>query len=97
LHYAYPHKFPLEIIEVMKRQPKICNYLDMPLQHISDPVLHRMRRQITSEETKELVSKIREIHPEIRLRTTFLVGFPEKQRKIIKLYASLLKKHSLTG
>jgi ribosomal protein S12 methylthiotransferase len=76
LHYAYPHKFPLEVIEVMKRQPKICNYLDMPLQHISDPVLHRMRRQITSEETKELVSKIRDIHPEIRLRTTFLVGFP---------------------
>jgi len=76
LHYAYPHKFPLEVIEVMKRQPKICNYLDMPLQHISDPVLHRMRRQITSEETKELVSKIRNMHPEIRLRTTFLVGFP---------------------
>jgi len=76
LHYAYPHKFPLEVIEVMKRQPKICNYLDMPLRHISDPVLHRMRRQITSEETKELVSKIRNMHPEIRLRTTFLVGFP---------------------
>ena len=76
LHYAYPHKFPLEVIEVMKRQPKICNYLDMPLQHISDPVLHRMRRQITSEETKELVNKIRNMHPEIRLRTTFLVGFP---------------------
>jgi ribosomal protein S12 methylthiotransferase len=76
LHYAYPHKFPLEIIEVMKRQPKICNYLDMPLQHISDPVLQRMRRQITSAETKELVSKIRAIHPDIRLRTTFLVGFP---------------------
>src|SRR6188508_94632 len=68
LHYAYPHKFPLEVIEVMKRQPKICNYLDMPLQHISDPVLHRMRRQITSEETKELVNKIRNMHPEIRLR-----------------------------
>ncbi len=76
LHYAYPHKFPLEVIEVMKRQPKICNYLDMPLQHISDPVLQRMRRQITSEETKELVRRIREIHPDIRLRTTFLVGFP---------------------
>jgi ribosomal protein S12 methylthiotransferase len=76
LHYAYPHKFPLEVIEVMKRQSKICNYLDMPLQHISDPVLNRMRRQITAEETKELVRKIREIHPEIRLRTTFLVGFP---------------------
>ena len=76
LHYAYPHKFPLEIIEVMKRQPKICNYLDMPLQHFSDPVLHRMRRQITSDETRALINKIREIHPDIRLRTTFLVGFP---------------------
>lgn len=76
LHYAYPHKFPLEVIEVMKTHPKICNYLDMPLQHFSDPVLQRMRRQITSAETKELIQKIREVHPEIRLRTTFLVGFP---------------------
>lgn len=76
LHYAYPHKFPMDVIEVMKAQPKICNYLDMPLQHISDPVLHRMRRQITSEETKQLIQNIRSIHPEIRLRTTFLVGFP---------------------
>ncbi len=76
LHYAYPHKFPLDVIEVMKAQPKICNYLDMPLQHFSDPVLHRMRRQITSAETMELIEKIREIHPDIRLRTTFLVGFP---------------------
>lgn len=76
LHYAYPHKFPLEIIEVMKKHPKICNYLDMPLQHISDPVLKRMRRQITSSETSELIQNIRSIHPDIRLRTTFLVGFP---------------------
>jgi ribosomal protein S12 methylthiotransferase len=76
LHYAYPHKFPLEVIEVMKAHPQICNYLDMPLQHFSDPVLQRMRRQITSADTKELIQKIREIHPEIRLRTTFLVGFP---------------------
>lgn len=76
LHYAYPHKFPLEVIEVMKRQPKVCDYLDMPLQHISDPVLQRMRRQITSEETKQLISQIRAIQPGIRLRTTFLVGFP---------------------
>ena len=76
LHYAYPHKFPIEIIEVMKELPQVCNYLDMPLQHISDPVLHRMRRQITSEETIALIHTIREIHPGIRLRTTFLVGFP---------------------
>ncbi len=76
LHYAYPHKFPLEVIEVMKAQPKICNYLDMPLQHHSDPVLKAMRRQITAEETGELIRQIRAIHPDIRLRTTFLVGFP---------------------
>lgn len=76
LHYAYPHKFPMDIIDVMKSQPKICNYLDMPLQHISDPVLKNMRRQITGEETKTLIQKIRAAHPDIRIRTTFLVGFP---------------------
>ena len=76
LHYAYPHKFPLEVIHLMKSNPKICDYLDMPLQHFSNPVLQRMRRQITSEETRDLIRTIREIHPEIRLRTTFLVGFP---------------------
>ncbi|HUR30997.1 MAG TPA: 30S ribosomal protein S12 methylthiotransferase RimO, partial [Saprospiraceae bacterium] len=76
LHYAYPHKFPLEIIEVMKQHHQICNYLDMPLQHISDPVLKRMRRQITANETRELIHNIRELNPDIRLRTTFLVGFP---------------------
>lgn len=76
LHYAYPHKFPLDVIEVMKAQPKICNYLDMPLQHISDPVLHRMRRQITTDETRSLIQTIRQMHPDIRIRTTFLVGFP---------------------
>ncbi|MEO5906434.1 MAG: MiaB/RimO family radical SAM methylthiotransferase, partial [Saprospiraceae bacterium] len=76
LHYAYPHKFPLEVIEVMKAQPKICNYLDMPLQHFSDPVLKTMRRQITAEETRNLIAEIRNIHPDIRIRTTFLVGFP---------------------
>ena len=81
LHYAYPHKFPLEVIHVMKKHPQICNYLDMPLQHFSDPVLQRMRRQITAVETKELVSKIREIHPDIRLRTTFLVGFPGETKQ----------------
>ncbi len=76
LHYAYPHKFPLEVIEVMKAQPKICNYLDMPLQHFSDPVLKAMRRQITAEETRNLIAEIRNVHPDIRIRTTFLVGFP---------------------
>lgn len=76
LHYAYPSGFPLEIIQVMKDEPKICNYLDLPLQHISDPVLKSMRRQISKEETTHLINNIRNIHPDIHLRTTFLVGYP---------------------
>lgn len=76
LHYAYPSKFPLEILDVMRDQPKICNYLDIPLQHYSDPVLSRMKRQITSSETKELIEAIRSKVPGIALRTTMLVGFP---------------------
>ncbi len=76
LHYAYPSKFPLEILDVMAERPEICNYLDMPLQHASDPVLELMRRQITRAETTELMAKIREKVPGIALRTTFLVGHP---------------------
>ncbi len=76
LHYAYPSKFPLEVLDVMRERPQICNYLDMPLQHHSDPVLKRMRRQITSAETLDLLGAIREKVPGIALRTTFLVGFP---------------------
>jgi len=76
LHYAYPSKFPLEILDVMAAQKKVCNYLDMPLQHASDRVLDLMRRQITRAETEELIAKIREKVPGIAIRTTFLVGHP---------------------
>lgn len=76
LHYAYPSKFPVEIFEVMARQPKICNYLDIPLQHASNPVLKRMRRQVTREEMVELIETARKIVPDIAIRTTFLVGYP---------------------
>jgi ribosomal protein S12 methylthiotransferase len=76
LHYAYPSKFPLEILDVMRDQPKICNYLDIPLQHASDPVLELMRRQITRSETEDLMAAIREKVPGIAIRTTFLVGHP---------------------
>jgi ribosomal protein S12 methylthiotransferase len=76
LHYAYPSKFPLEIIETMASEPKICNYLDIPLQHADDAVLARMRRQITREETRLLIQNIRSIIPDITMRTTFLVGYP---------------------
>ncbi|MBL7828407.1 MAG: 30S ribosomal protein S12 methylthiotransferase RimO, partial [Saprospiraceae bacterium] len=76
LHYAYPSKFPLEILDVMAERKEICNYLDIPLQHAADSVLEAMRRQITRAETEELMAKIREKVPDIALRTTFLVGHP---------------------
>lgn len=76
LHYAYPSKFPMEILPVMRERANICNYLDIPLQHASDNVLKRMRRQITRQETEELINKIREEVPGIAIRTTMLVGFP---------------------
>lgn len=76
LHYAYPSKFPLEILDVMAEEPKICKYLDIPLQHADDAVLTRMRRQIDRKETEELVRTIRRQVPGIAIRTTFLVGFP---------------------
>lgn len=76
LHYAYPSKFPLEILDAMVARPNICNYLDMPLQHASDKVLELMRRQITRAETVELLDAIRAKVPGIAIRTTFLVGHP---------------------
>lgn len=76
LHYAYPSKFPMEIFDAMKKHPNVCNYLDMPLQHASDSVLERMRRQITQKETRALVNEARERIPGIAIRTTLLVGFP---------------------
>ncbi|MCB9278280.1 MAG: 30S ribosomal protein S12 methylthiotransferase RimO [Lewinellaceae bacterium] len=76
LHYAYPSKFPPEILDVMAQRPEICNYLDMPLQHAADGVLDRMRRQITRAETEELIRTIRQKVPGLGLRTTMLVGFP---------------------
>lgn len=76
LHYAYPSKFPLEILDVMAERKEICNYLDIPLQHASDNMLERMRRQITYAETVELLDQIRAKVPGIAMRTTFLVGHP---------------------
>ena len=76
LHYAYPSKFPLEIFDAMKTHDNVCNYIDLPLQHASNSVLERMRRQITREETEALIKTAREKIPNIALRTTMLVGFP---------------------
>ncbi|MBN1767250.1 MAG: 30S ribosomal protein S12 methylthiotransferase RimO [Prolixibacteraceae bacterium] len=76
LHYAYPAGFPLELLDEMAQNPKLCKYLDIPLQHISTPVLKNMRRNITEEETRQLVREIRRRVPGIALRTTFMVGHP---------------------
>jgi ribosomal protein S12 methylthiotransferase len=81
LHYAYPSKFPLDIIDVMKEEPKICNYLDMPLQHASDKMLKAMKRQITQQEMKDLIGEIRSRIPGICLRTTLIAGFPGETKE----------------
>ncbi len=80
LHYAYPHKFPLDILDVMRERENICNYLDMPLQHISDPMLKAMKRQITRKEIVDLIGNVREIVPGICIRTTLIAGFPGETR-----------------
>jgi ribosomal protein S12 methylthiotransferase len=76
LHYAYPSKFPMEILDVMRERENICNYLDMPLQHAANNMLKAMKRQITREEMEDLTAAIREKVPGICLRTTLIAGFP---------------------
>ncbi|MCM5528372.1 30S ribosomal protein S12 methylthiotransferase RimO [Parasegetibacter sp. NRK P23] len=93
LHYAYPHKFPLEILDVMKERPNICNYLDMPLQHASDNMLKAMKRQITQRDMEELIDQIRTKIPDICLRTTLITGFPGETRQDVEDVKSFLEKH----
>ncbi|MDE5774085.1 MAG: MiaB/RimO family radical SAM methylthiotransferase, partial [Muribaculaceae bacterium] len=76
LHYAYPADFPKDILRVMRERRNVCNYLDIALQHIADPVLSNMRRNISSSETIELLDEIRREVPGIKIRTTLMVGFP---------------------
>jgi ribosomal protein S12 methylthiotransferase len=76
LHYAFPTGFPTDVLEVMNREPKICNYLDIPLQHISDRILKSMKRGTTKEKTTQLLQEFREKVPGIAIRTTLIVGYP---------------------
>lgn len=86
LHYAYPADFPIDLLEVMAKRPNVCKYLDIALQHISDKVLTNMRRHITKEETLELLGKIREKVPGIKIRTTLMTGFPgEGEEEFLEL------------
>ena len=94
LHYAYPSKFPIEIIDVMKERDNICNYLDMPLQHAANNMLRAMKRQITREEMEATIGEIRNKIPDICLRTTLIAGFPgETQEDVeeLKLFLSKMQ------
>jgi len=76
MHYAFPTGFPMDVLEVMKREPKVCNYLDIPLQHINTELLKSMKRGTTHEKTTALIHKFREFVPEMAIRTTLIVGYP---------------------
>mgnify|MGYP000941590903 FL=1 len=92
LHYAYPSRFPMEIIDVMKERKNICNYLDIPLQHASNNMLKAMKRQITREEMEELIGEIRNRIPDICIRTTLIAGFPGETREDIEELKAFLEK-----
>lgn len=91
LHYAYPSKFPLEILDVMNERENICNYLDMPLQHASDNMLKAMRRNITRTEMEDLIGEIRGRVPGICLRTTLIAGFPGETRDDVESLKAFLE------
>jgi len=76
LHYAFPTGFPMDVLDVMRDNPKICNYIDIPLQHISDPILKSMRRGTTREKTNRLLAEFRNRVPGMAIRTTLIVGYP---------------------
>ena len=90
LHYAYPEKVTDELLEFINNSPKMCKYLDMPLQHIEDKILTSMRRKLNEDDTRKLIRKIKENYPDIKLRTTFIVGYPGETKKDFKKLCDFL-------
>ena len=84
LHYAFPTGFPMDVLEVMKRELKVCNYLDIPLQHINTELLKSMKRGTTHEKTTALIHKFREVVPEMAIRTTLIVGYPGETEEMFQ-------------
>jgi len=84
LHYAFPTGFPMDVLDVMKREPKVCNYLDIPLQHINTELLKSMKRGTTHEKTTALIHKFREVVPEMAIRTTLIVGYPGETEEMFQ-------------
>jgi ribosomal protein S12 methylthiotransferase len=93
LHYAYPSKFPLEVLDVMRERDNICKYIDIPLQHASNNMLQAMRRNITREEMGELITEIRKRVPGIAIRTTLIAGFPGETLADIEELKEFLQEH----
>ena len=91
LHYAYPTNFPFDLLNVIKNNPKVCKYIDMPLQHISSKVLKNMRRNISENQTRDLVKRIREELPCVALRTTMVVGHPGETEEEFQLLLDFVK------
>lgn len=94
LHYAFPTGFPMEVLDVMKEQPKICKYLDIPLQHISNKILKSMRRGTTQEKTTKLLQAFRNAVPQMAIRTTLIVGYPgetEADFQILKKWVKAMR------
>ncbi len=92
LHYAYPSKFPMDIIDAMRERENICNYLDMPLQHASNKMLKAMKRQITREEMEDIIGDIKNKIPGICLRTTLITGFPGETQNDVEELKNFLRK-----
>ncbi|ATA94577.1 30S ribosomal protein S12 methylthiotransferase RimO [Capnocytophaga canimorsus] len=91
LHYAFPTGFPKDVLEVMKVEPKICNYIDIPLQHISDPILKSMKRGTTQEKTTKLLQEFREKVPQMAIRTTLIVGYPGETEEDFETLKNFVK------
>ncbi|AXT63340.1 30S ribosomal protein S12 methylthiotransferase RimO [Aquimarina sp. AD10] len=91
LHYAFPTGFPMDVLAVMKQESKICNYIDIPLQHISDPILKSMRRGTTKAKTTKLLKEFREAVPEMAIRTTLIVGYPGETQEDFETLRSWVK------
>ncbi|MBT8268150.1 MAG: 30S ribosomal protein S12 methylthiotransferase RimO [Bacteroidia bacterium] len=91
LHYAFPTGFPLDVLDVMKEEPKICNYIDIPLQHISDSILKSMRRGTTMEKTNKLLEDFRKYVPGMAIRTTLIVGYPGETEADFQLLKDWVK------
>lgn len=92
LHYLYPNNFPIEVLDLINKRENVCKYLDLPLQHVSNNMLEKMRRNFTLEQSYELINKIREKVPEIYLRTTFMTGFPGETDQDFKQLVDFVEK-----